>query len=78
MARKDVTDRMVLEAIRDRARPTDTIALLMERSGQPEKVCEAAMERAEKRGLIDYGVSLRTAWTTEKGVSFLKDAQGPS
>lgn len=36
-------------------------------TGQPEKVCFRAMERAADRGLIEYGVSLRTGWLTEKG-----------
>lgn len=44
---------------------------LMEWTGQPEKVCYRAMERAEKRELIDYGVSLRTCWPTEKGKELL-------
>lgn len=33
----------------------------------PPKVVERAWERAASRGLIDYGVSLRTAWLTEAG-----------
>lgn len=40
-------------------------------TGQPEKVCYRAMERAEKRGLIEYGVSLRTGWLTDKGKALL-------
>ena len=71
MGRKDVTDRMILEAIRDRDTPTSTIDLLMRRTGESEKVCYAAMERALARGLIDYGVSLRTAWATEAGKALL-------
>ncbi len=40
-------------------------------TGAPEKVCFMAMERADKRGLLDYGVSLRTAWLTDKGKALL-------
>jgi hypothetical protein len=34
--------------------------LLMERTGQCEKVCVRAMERSCERGLIEYGAHLRT------------------
>jgi hypothetical protein len=44
-------------------------------TGQPEKVCFRATERAERRGLIEYGVSLRTGWLTATGRALLqKDA----
>ncbi|HAM56407.1 MAG TPA: hypothetical protein DCQ64_13820 [Candidatus Rokubacteria bacterium] len=48
--------------------------LLAQRTGQPEKVCYAAMERAERRGLIDYGVSLRAGFLTDKGKELLAAA----
>lgn len=41
--------------------------ILMEETGQPEKVCYNAMIRACGRGYIEYGVSLRTGWLTLKG-----------
>ena len=50
--------------------PYETLAA---RTGQPEKVCYRAMERAERRGLIEYGVSLRTGWLTEAGKALLED-----
>lgn len=34
---------------------------------QPQKVCYRAMERAHRRGMIEYGVSLRTGWLTDLG-----------
>ena len=39
----------------------------------PVKVIYAAMERASYRELIDWGVSLRSAWVTEKGMELLGD-----
>lgn len=39
------------------------------------KVCMAAMGRACDRGLVEYGVSLRTGWLTEAGKALL-DAEG--
>lgn len=44
--------------------PEDTLAQV---TGQPLKVCYRAMERAYRRGLIEYGVSLRSGWLTDKG-----------
>lgn len=70
MSRKDVTDHEVVRACRDRA-ATFADDLLAERTGQPRKVCERALERANARGLIDYGVSLRTAWPTLAGLALL-------
>lgn len=78
MSTKDVTDRMVLEAYALKAKqfkesgdyqyPYET---LMARTGECFKVCYRAMERASDRGLIEYGVSLRTGWLTEKGKALL-------
>jgi hypothetical protein len=73
MATKDITDKQVCEAYRDsntkaRIYPYD---ILMERTGQPYKVCWRAIERASRRDLIDYGVTMRTGWLTEKGKSLL-------
>jgi hypothetical protein len=44
----------------------------MDEFNAPEKLVYAAMERDDRKGLIDYGVSLRTAWVTPEGYDFLK------
>lgn len=44
-------------------------------TGQPEKVCYRAMERAERRGLIECGVSLRTGWLTAEGTALLSQCR---
>lgn len=44
---------------------------LMRRTGECMKVCYRAMERACDRGYLEYGVSLRTAWLTDKGKALL-------
>ena len=70
MARKDVTDKMVCDAVLDAAAQRYSnwpYELLSMRTGEPEKVCFRAMERAFDHGLLEYGVSLRTAWLTESG-----------
>lgn len=41
--------------------------ILVAMTGQPQKVCYRAMERADRRGLVDYGMWLRGGWLTEKG-----------
>jgi len=81
MAAKDITDKHVVEAYRDSIAfrevnrmedwlwPADILA---ERTGQPYKVCLAAINRAVDRDYIDYGVSLRCGFVTEKGEKLLK------
>jgi hypothetical protein len=44
---------------------------LMNRTGQCEKVCCRAMERACRSGLIEYGVTMRSGWLTDKGKALL-------
>ena len=86
---KDISDIQVLQAyikaktIRDGGRCLEFFIkkecmvyaydILMKETGECEKVCYRCMERAEDRGLIDYGVSLRTGWITEKGKELLGD-----
>lgn len=69
MATKDITDKQVCEAyVESKASPALWPYEILERiTNQPEKVCCRAMERARRRGFIDYGVSLRSGWLTEKG-----------
>ncbi len=74
MATKDITDRQVLEAYqkcKDISELWPYHVLQLE-TGEPGKVCYRAMERAEDRGLIDCGVSLRTGWITDKGCKLLQ------
>lgn len=71
MAMKHITDMQVclaVQAFRDRNLdlPWPYEALAAE-TGQPEKVCYRAMERAERHGLLECGVSLRTGWLTDAG-----------
>lgn len=78
MARKDISDLQVVLAYRKSKLARTSLSMmypydfLMEETGQSFKVCYRAMERADKRGLIDYGVSLRTGWLTEKGLELLE------
>ena len=80
MKTSDITDRMVCEAYRDAKAihferwPYD---LLMERTGAPLKVCLSAMDRAYDHGLVECGVSLRTAWLTDKGNALLDQERTP-
>lgn len=82
MARKDISDIQVLRAYKQAERnwkandgrrwwPEE---ILVVETGQPVKVCLAAMERAFDRGLIDYGVSLRSGYITLAGKALLEGA----
>lgn len=77
MARKDISDILVLKSYIEYKKNNFIkwpYQILMEWTGYPQKVCYAAMERAHKKGLIEYGSSLRTGWLTEKGKELLKSA----
>lgn len=73
MATKDITDVQVLLAVKQyqKDRGEWPYEILSRETGQCEKVCYRAVERAHSRKLIEYGVSLRTAWITEKGKELL-------
>ena len=78
MATKDITDTQVCQAydeVKSRGAangfPYD---VLMRATGQCEKVCYAAMHRAHRRGLIEYGVSLRSGWLTAEGQKLVETA----
>lgn len=79
MATKDITDLQVVIAI-DQARNGQRFANEVQRfanevlekiTNQPAKVCMRALERAHKRGYLEWGISLRTAWLTQKGKDLL-------
>ncbi len=75
MATKDITDKQVAQAYRAKSETQDCLwpyDFLHKWTGQPIKVCYRAMERAHKRGLVDYGTSLRSGWLTRKGVDLIE------
>jgi len=80
MSRKDISDVLVLRAYvagEEHYKNNHIVKwpqnILVEWTGQPEKVCIAAMWRAFDRELIEYGISLRSGWLTPKGVKLLAD-----
>jgi hypothetical protein len=55
------------------------VALLMAWTGEPAKVCERAIDREERNGYIDSGVSVYIGWLTPKGehaLQGLKEMRG--
>lgn len=75
--RSDITDLAVLcaAAFRDQGEFI-TDRLRRRYPDCPPKVLYAAIERASKRGLLDYGVSLRSGWVTAEGVRVMGEAFG--
>lgn len=73
MSRKNISDKQVVLAVSEYQQHRDRFPyeILCEQTGEPEKVCYRAMERACDNGYLDYGVSLRTSWLTEKGKQLL-------
>lgn len=78
MATKDITDWQVCEAFA--AYQAHGLPFADERlrqsTSQPDKVLLSAMERACRRNLVEYGVSLRSGWLTDRGKALLADGVG--
>lgn len=78
MARKDISDLQCCQAALSRERQGigsgRTLAHLMRATGQPEKVCERALERAYDRGYLEWGVSVATCYLREKGRRLLEES----
>lgn len=50
-------------------------AVLMD-MGYPEKQADRVLEDAAAEDLIEYGVSARTGWLTDKGLALLRERAG--
>lgn len=75
MAVKDITDVQVCLAVVERKmRGSSACQVLHEMTGQPMKVCWRALERAERRGLIDCGSSLNVAYLIPEGFLLLLES----
>lgn len=73
MKRSDIPTEEVMKAYQEyRANhaqfPTE---ILMKKYNCPEKLVYSAIKRDYDNGLIEYGVSLRTGWLTEKGLRLI-------
>ena len=78
MATKHISSLQVLEAYADyQARVIGNNQspfvdkILHVRTGQPKKVCAAAMRREVERGFVEYGTGLGGGWLTRMGVAAL-------
>jgi hypothetical protein len=79
MRRADVSDRVVLEAALDywaKRFPSTWDALRHRFPDAPWKILNAALERSSDRGLLDYGVSIKYASPTKKGLLLLMENGG--
>lgn len=78
MPMKNISDIQVLRAVqeswdlRKEGHNVWAYTLLGIETGEPEKVCFRCMERVLEKDYIEYGVSLRTAWLTDKGKKLIK------
>lgn len=67
--RSDISDAMICQAV---ASGEHALYFLHEKTGCPKIVIYRAMERAESRGLLEYGVSLDAAWFTDAGRAYCR------
>jgi hypothetical protein len=81
-SRKMISDYEVCLAYQEhdknRLGANDAVDILVEKFNIPYKVCWSACERAEDRGLIEYGSTLRLGWLTNKGKKLIKENQNES
>lgn len=73
MHRRDIPEVEVLRAARDRASGGPFLDEALSR--YPSKVVAARLEQLSDRQLLEYGVSLRTAWLTEAGIARLTELE---
>lgn len=71
MKRSDISTLTVLSAAlnahRIKGSGKMTWEYILEETGAPLKIIYAAMDREDRAGYLEWGVSLRTAWLSEKG-----------
>lgn len=74
MATKDISDLLVCKAYRKGEGLSNGYVdeILMAETGEVQKVCLSAMSRACGRGLVDYGISLRSGFLTKEGRELLE------
>lgn len=80
MASKDISDLVVCQEAAEwmADRTYNLIERLQASTGEHVKVCYAAAERACDRGLLEYGVSIRVPWLTDKGKALVAAAITPT
>lgn len=70
MKRSDISTLTVLSAALEAHRGgvrKATWEYILEKTNTPMKIIYAAMDREDRAGYLEWGVSLRTAWLSEKG-----------
>lgn len=76
MATKDISDLQCCQAAANAGLAhTSTGSYLMQMTGQPEKVCFRAIERAISRGYLECGVGEWWAWLEPKGRDLLEQSK---
>jgi hypothetical protein len=78
MKRGDISTLIVLEAAEKAHSEKEmmTWQYIEQKTNAPEKIIYAAMQREDKRGFLEWGVSLRTAWLTVSGIAELEKLRG--
>ena len=76
MQLKDISIKTILEQQQQWQDNNDlsfTYEILSKKYNCSEKLIYKKMEKLVDKDYLEYGVSLRTAWLTEKGLKFLKE-----
>jgi hypothetical protein len=70
----DIEDTLVLRVYADAGTNAAAFAYLVEHCDIPPKIVESKIQSLTKRSLMDWGVSVRYAWVTPRGLAVLKEA----
>ncbi|MEW7314959.1 hypothetical protein AB1E22_20005 [Buttiauxella gaviniae] len=83
MATKNISNVMVCRCvaqmhefgIKSGYRFQNVVEQLAEETGEPRKVCEAAVNRAIDAGLVEWGIHSSLGWLTNEGIEHLKTSE---
>lgn len=54
--------------------PPDVVQVMMYLYDVPEKLVYAKLDKLERKGLIEYGGTIRLGWPTDKGLALMREA----
>lgn len=84
MATKDISSitvcRCVAQMHRQGIKPgwrfDRVVELLAAETGEARKVCEAAIDREIRKGLVEWGIGFSIGWLTHEGIALLEKNEG--
>ena len=73
-ADRDPLEVKQIDLERVRQYPPDVVQVMMYLYDVPEKLVYAKLDKLERKGLIEYGGTIRLGWPTDKGLALMREA----